>query len=82
MQQTSREANSHSASQEIPHLLWNPTVHYRVHKSPPLDPILSQAHQAHTFPSYFPKMCSNIILPSGSYSEPDASSPHLFSIIP
>jgi hypothetical protein len=33
------EADSHSSSQEIPHVLWNPKVHYRVHNSPPLAPI-------------------------------------------
>jgi hypothetical protein len=45
------EANSHSASQEIPHLLWNGS--YCVHRSQSLDPILSQINSVHTLPSYF-----------------------------
>jgi hypothetical protein len=55
------EANSHSASQEIPSLLWNPKVHYRVHKGPATGPIQSQKHAVHTFPSYFLKNQSNTL---------------------
>jgi len=63
-QNRSWEANSHSASQEIPRLLLNPTAHYSVHKTPPLFPILSQMNPLRNVSCYFPKIRSNIILPS------------------
>jgi hypothetical protein len=60
-QSLSWEAIRFSRSQEIPHILWNPRVHYLIHKSPPAVPILSQVDPVHAYPT--PKIPFNIILP-------------------
>ena len=63
-QSPSWEANRFSASQEIPHILWNQKVHYRNYKRQPTVPILSQLDPIHTLKSYFLKIHFNIIISS------------------
>ena len=60
----SREANRFSASQEIPRILCNPTVHYRIHKCLSSVPALNQINPVHVvLSSHFLKIHFNILLP-------------------
>jgi len=54
------EANS----QEIPRLLWNPKVHFRLHKTPPLVPILEPEEFTSHLSTPFLQIRSNITFSS------------------
>jgi hypothetical protein len=60
------EAASCAATQEFPNILWNPKVHYRVHKSLRLIPILSQINPVHTALSFLCKIHFNVVHPPTS----------------
>jgi hypothetical protein len=50
--------------------LWNPNVHYHVHKSPTLDPMLSQANPVRSIDTNLPKVPLNVILsPTPRFSQ-------------
>jgi len=63
-QSPSWEANWFSTSQEVPHILWNPKIHYHIHKCTPPVPILSRIDPVHAPTSHFLKIHLNSILPS------------------
>jgi hypothetical protein len=52
-----------SAIQEMPRLLWNRKVHYRIRNSTPPVSILRQLNPIHTPKPHFPKFHFNITLP-------------------
>jgi hypothetical protein len=56
------------ATHKLPNNLWNPKVHYRVNKSPPLVPNLSEIDPVHTSLSYLSEIHFNIIYPPTSSS--------------
>jgi hypothetical protein len=55
---------SRSTDQDIFILLLNHRLYYCVHKSRPLDPVLSQMNPIHNLPPHFSNISLNIIVPS------------------
>ena len=60
-QSHSSEAKHSSASQEIPRLLWNPKVYYRIQKCPPPACHLSQINPVHFSNAFFISQLNDVI---------------------
>jgi hypothetical protein len=56
------EVASRSATQDLPNILRNPKVHYRVHKSPLCSLSSSQINPFHTIPPYLSMINFNVII--------------------
>lgn len=64
LQSSYGEANGRSVARQIPYILWNKKVHYRVHNSSPLYLILRQTNQIHNIALYF--LRSHFPIPSST----------------
>ena len=85
VQSPSWEANWFAASQEIPHIWRNPTVHYRTHNRPPPVSILGQPNPVHIPTSHLLEIHPKIIHPSTPRSpqwSPSLRFPHQYPIHP
>jgi hypothetical protein len=65
---SNREATSCAATKEIPSILWNVEVHYRVNKGPQMVSVLKKNNTIYNTPSYLSKIHLKIIQSATSWS--------------
>jgi hypothetical protein len=59
-QSPSWEANDRFSGQEVPRILWNPKIYYRIHKISPLVSFLSPMNSAHILTHFEPFILKTI----------------------